>query len=71
MLRAQELRAKAEQCERRADMAGDALLANSLRQYAQRCRDIAVEIDVLEHDPLYRLIHDRPITGSPHALSVT
>lgn len=52
-------------------MAGDALLANSLRQYAQRCRDIAVEIDVLEHDPLYRLIHDRPITGSPHALSVT
>jgi hypothetical protein len=71
MLRAKELRAKAEQCEKRADVARDALLANSLRQYAQRCRDIAVEIDVVEHDPLYRLIHDGPITGSPRAFSVT
>lgn len=71
MLRAQELREKAEQCERRADTASDALLANSLRLYAQHCRDIAVEIDVLEHDPLYRLIHDRPIAGNPRAFSVT
>jgi hypothetical protein len=59
MLRAQELLAKAAQCEKRAEIASDPLLTNSLRQCAQRCRDMAVEVDVLEHDPAYRLIHDR------------
>ena len=65
MMRANELTATAEQCEQRADRTTDALVARFLRQRARHLREIAVEVDLLERDPLYRTIHDRPghLTG--------
>lgn len=65
MLRAQELAAKAEQYEKRAAGVTDPLLANSLRQRARQWREMAVELGVLERDPMYRIIHDRgPLTNT-------
>ena len=59
-MRAEELAAKAEQLGKLADVAIDRSYARSLRQRAQQWRDIAAELRVLERDPLYRSIHDRP-----------
>ena len=60
MLRAQDLEAKAEQYDELADTVIDPQLANSLRQRARAWRELAAEVLVLERDPMYRLIHDRP-----------
>jgi hypothetical protein len=60
MMRASELTATAKQCEQRADKTTDAVVARFLRQRARHLREIAVEVDLLERDPLYRTIRDRP-----------
>jgi hypothetical protein len=60
MLRAQDLTAKADQYDALASRVTDRLLANSLRRRAREWRDMAAEVRVLERDPMYRLIHDRP-----------
>lgn len=63
MMRARELAATADECEKRADAMVDPAVARSLRQRARQLRDMMVEINLLEHDPLYRTIHDRPDQG--------
>lgn len=60
MMRVQELAAAAERCEKRAGSTIDASLAKALLQRARQLRDMALEVDLLEHDPSYRTIHDRP-----------
>jgi hypothetical protein len=60
MLRAQDLLAKADQDEELANRVTDLSLANSLRCRAREWRNLAAEVRVLERDPMYRLIHDRP-----------
>jgi hypothetical protein len=60
MLRAQDLTAKADQFDELADRVIDPLFASSLRQRAREWRELAAEVRVLECDPMYRLIHDRP-----------
>jgi hypothetical protein len=52
--------ATADKCEKRADNAGDAAFAKSLRQRARQLRGMMVELDLLENDPIRRTIHDRP-----------
>ena len=59
MLRAQDLAAKAEQCDELAKRVHDPALAASLRRRACDWRDMAAEVRVVQRDPLYRLIHDR------------
>ena len=44
-----------------ADKAVDPIFARSLRQRASEWRALAAEIEVFEKDPIYRLIHDRPV----------
>jgi flagellum-specific peptidoglycan hydrolase FlgJ len=63
MMTAEELTAKAEQLRRLADQAIDPSYAESLRQRAQQLQAMAAEIRVLQSDPLYRRIHDRPNVG--------
>jgi hypothetical protein len=58
MMRTRELIATA--CEKRAGSTTDPCLASALRQRARQLRDMALEIDLLERDPSYRTIHDRP-----------
>jgi hypothetical protein len=60
MMRAEELAARAEQLGKLADHAIDLSYAKSLRQRARQWRAMAAEMSVLESDPLYRRIHDRP-----------
>jgi hypothetical protein len=60
MLRAQDLTAKADKFDELADRVIDPMVASSLRRRARECRDMAAEVRVLERDPMYRLIHDRP-----------
>jgi hypothetical protein len=62
MLRAQDLLAKADQYDELANGVADLLLADSLRRRARESRDMAAEVRVLERDPMYRLIHDRPVS---------
>jgi hypothetical protein len=60
MMRAEELAARAERLSKLGEGAIDLSYARSLRHRAQYCRDMAAELRILERDPLYRLIHDRP-----------
>ena len=60
MMRANELATAAEQYEKRADRTIDPSFARALRQRACQLRDMALEVDLLQRDPLYRTIHDRP-----------
>jgi hypothetical protein len=59
-LREQELAARADQLCTLADTAIDLSYARSLRQRASDWRALAAELRVLDSDPLYRQIHDRP-----------
>jgi hypothetical protein len=60
MLRAQDLLAKADQDDELANRVTDLSLANSLRCRAREWRNLAAEVRVLQRDPMYWLIHDRP-----------
>ena len=60
MLRADELVARAQQLGTLAATVVDPSYAKSLRQHARYWLDLAAEMRVLENDPLYRCIHDRP-----------
>ena len=55
----------AQNLEAMADRTADLHFASSLRQRARNLREIGREIDLLEHDPLYRTIHDRPAALAP------
>jgi hypothetical protein len=59
MLSAQEMNAKADQCDGMARKAHDRLLAHTFRQLAYQWRDMADQLDKLEHSPVYRMIRDR------------
>lgn len=41
----------------------DPLLAASLRRHACEWRDMAAEVRIVQRDPMYQLIHDRPLPG--------
>jgi len=60
MTRAQEWTERANQLGTLADKAVDLSYARSLRQRASEWKALAVELHVIECDPLYRQIHDRP-----------
>jgi hypothetical protein len=59
MLRADEMRVKAGQCEEMADRASDRLTAYTLRELADQWRDMANRLETLEHSPVYQAIRDR------------
>ena len=59
MLSAKEMTAKADQCDDMADKAHDRLIAYTFRQLADQWRDMADQLDRLEHSPVYRMIRDR------------
>jgi len=59
MLQAQEMRAKAEQCERVAAGASDRLTAYTFRELATQWREMADQVEKLEHAPIYQTIRDR------------
>ena len=52
--------ARADELRALADKVDDPFLAKSLRERARHWSAMAAEIDVLERDPIYRLIHNRP-----------
>ena len=60
MLYADDLAAKAARCEELASQVIEPLLAASLRRRAGEWRDMAAEVNLVQRDPIYRLIHDRP-----------
>jgi hypothetical protein len=60
VMRAGDLAATAEEFEKRAERTIDPLLATSLLRRARQLREMAIEVDVFQRDPLYRSIHDRP-----------
>jgi hypothetical protein len=62
MLCARELTARAAELTTLAEKTGDPSLAKSLRLRARYWTAMANEITVLERDPLYRRIHDAPIS---------
>jgi hypothetical protein len=61
MTSAREFSEKATRLRNLADKAVDPLFAKSLRQRAREWRALAAEIQVFQQDPVYRLIHDRPV----------
>jgi hypothetical protein len=58
MLRAEHMLAKARQCEDAADMAGQTC-AVFYREAAKQWRDMAAQMELLEREPIYRIIRDR------------
>jgi hypothetical protein len=59
MLRADEMRSKAEQCDDMADKAGDGPNVLFLRQAAEHWRAMAAQLDLLEQEQIYRIIRNR------------
>jgi hypothetical protein len=59
MLRADEMKAKAEQCEEMADRGTDRLTAHTFRELAAQWRAMAAQLEKLEHHPIYRRLSDR------------
>ena len=59
MLKSEEMLTKAVQCEDMADRAADRLTAQTLRGLAIQWRDMADQLDMLEHNPVYRIIRNR------------
>lgn len=54
-----EMKAKAEQCDRLADQARDRLQAYTHQQLVAQSRDMADQLDGLEHGDRYRFIRDQ------------
>jgi hypothetical protein len=59
MLSAKEMTAKADQCADMARKTHDRLLAHTFRELANQWRDMADQLDKLEHSQVYRIIRDR------------
>ena len=56
MLQPEEMKAKAEQCERMADRATGRLTAYILRELAGQWREMALQLDVLEHSSIHKML---------------
>jgi hypothetical protein len=61
MSSAREFSERATRLRDLANRVVDPLFATSLRQRAREWHALAAEIQVFEKDPVYRLIHDRPV----------
>jgi hypothetical protein len=59
MLTFSEMLARADICDDQADRVSDPIVEWMLRGAAQRWRTIAVQMDLLEREPLYRRLRAR------------
>ena len=58
MLQAKEMLANAEQCERMADKT-DPTIARFWRDAAKQWKAMAAQLELLEQEPVYRIIRSR------------
>jgi hypothetical protein len=59
MLRAEEMLARAKQCDDAADKT-DATISAFYRQAAKQWREMAAQLELLEQQQVYRIIRSRP-----------
>ena len=59
MARIKDMLIRAERCEEMADKVKERDTAYALRDAAQHWRSMAVQMDLLEREPSYRMLRDR------------